>query len=164
MLCTPPAFILSQDQTLYCCCIYPRFISVPLIYLYFRALILASLLCFKRIVEFFGCFFPFPSYFFPSSLYSVLVLCTSFFCCSIFKDRLFVSASFSRRLCYITTSDSLCQALFRLSFALPIGNFSRSRFSRERSHYIISFCLCQPFFSLFFYFFVFLRPKSKSYI
>ena len=95
VLCTPPAFILSQDQTLKQIVYHP-----PKWFDSFELFILA-----------FFTFLELCSLWFWQILYSHLLflLCTSIFCCSIVK---FQSLPFFRELVYYITLFPPCQYLF----------------------------------------------------
>ena len=101
MLCTPPAFILSQDQTLEC------FVSN----LTYRQL--------KSIRAFFLSFFYFLescTLFKLTDLYFALFMLCTCLCCSIVKVQSLSAESrlqFFAELCYYITLNSLCQYFFQ---------------------------------------------------
>ena len=101
MLCTPPAFILSQDQTLdIIVSKQPKLIQS----VYIELLLLAILL-FVWVVFSFELFeIQYTYYFFSFVLLS---------CCSIFNDRV---PQLAQRLWYYTTSKSSCQYLLQKFF------------------------------------------------
>ena len=139
MLCTPPAFILSQDQTLEIMVLKhesPRdpislLSSLALSFFYFC---LSSILICKNFRD------PFQAF----------SLCTSLLLFNF--QRSFAGAPFARRPSYYTTSTSPCQYLFQNFFrffesffvsARPI-RFSRSpRFRGEPVYSIIFPFVCQ---------------------
>ena len=124
----PPAFVLSQDQTLH------------------QILSLAHSLTCLRFSRFFTEKLEFLRPHYLSIMSSHLVLFA--FNCLIFKELPFSAAL--RQLLYITTSPLLCQHLF---FFLFFGPASRWRLDKL---YPLSPLLSIPFFSLFSPFFLFL--------
>ena len=99
VLCTPPAFILSQDQTLEIIVLkhpFGWFNLLPSLALSFFYFCLSSILICKN---------------FPRSVSSFILCFVLLSCCSIFKDH-FSSTRFARRPFYYTTFLRVCQDLF----------------------------------------------------
>ena len=136
MLCTPPAFILSQDQTLEIIVSKHRSSGSVIQSLCFRVLLLAFFyFCLSsilvRIVR-----DPFAHTFICFVLLS---------CCSIFKDH---SPPLSRRPLKYTTSSPVCQYLFKTFFKFFQG-FFRDRCGAAETqlvYYTTLIRICQHFF------------------
>ena len=131
VLCTPPAFILSQDQTLKQIVYHPlqRFDSFELFILAFFTFLELCSLWFWQIFVF--------------ALAFLILLCTSIFCCSIVKFQSLVL----RELGYYITSFLLCQYFFKNFFknfsTRVLWCFFRHRFLRQLDYYTTTLFVCQ---------------------
>ena len=142
VLCTPPAFILSQDQTLECFVSKPSIevlnLNPSLIALY---LFLSSISL--RIVEF-------RSHTIHESLH---VQCLYFPLVVQFSMTDFAAALFAEPDYYITVL-SLCQEVFSKFFELfQVFSFPKPPARGQLAHYTTPFLICQYLFLNFFDFF-----------
>ena len=138
MLCTPPAFILSQDQTLECLyLILPRGrvkswfeldCSLLFVWVVFLSELSSSVHAHTWI-----------------SPCSMLVLSS---CCSIFNDRSLLP--FFAEPDYYITALSVCQPLFWNFFKFLFRGFLPAASCGQLFYFTTFFSVCQPLFSNFF--------------
>ena len=102
VLCTPPAFILSQDQTL------EQFVSqLPLV---------VNIFFIRAIYSSFTYFLELCSLWFFDRFFFALAFFALYFLLLLFNCQVSISPPFSRQLHYSTTFQLICQAFFESFF------------------------------------------------
>ena len=141
MLSVPPAFVLSQDQTLYKV-VYIRAFTLKYLILFNNACVIT--LCFLK------SFLDFPSYLIKESQGSLLFLFALF----NFQDAVF---ALSESLIIISLSLCFVKYFFKISFQKFFLSYSTA--SEQPIYYITFLSVCQVLFSFSFQnFFVVLAP------